>query len=248
VDEVTFDGHDAASLASRLGLPRCLLHERVASTMDAAHAAASDGAPAGTLVLANAQDAGRGRGGKRWTSPPGGGLWMTLIERPASPRGLEVLSLRIGLHVAEALDALAERPITLKWPNDLQVGGAKLGGILVEARWRDVRVEWVAIGIGVNVRTPEDVEAATGLRVGTSRLDAIAHVVPALRAAARSEGPLTTAELAAFATRDAAAGRRVSQPADGVVRGVSASGELMVETDAGLVACRSGSLVFAENH
>ncbi|MDQ8154660.1 MAG: biotin--[acetyl-CoA-carboxylase] ligase [Gemmatimonadota bacterium] len=244
---MTFEGLGAAQLAARLSLPQCLVHERVASTMDAAHAAAADGAAAGTLVLANAQDAGRGRGGKRWTSPPGGGLWMTLIERPASPQGLEVLSLRIGLRVAAALDALAEHPISLKWPNDLQVQGAKLGGILVEARWRDLRIEWVAIGIGVNVRSPLGVEAATGLRAGTSRLEAMGCIVPALRAAAHLEGPLTAAELAQFASRDAATGRRIQQPAVGVVRGIGATGELMVETEAGIMACRSGSLVFAEN-
>jgi BirA family biotin operon repressor/biotin-[acetyl-CoA-carboxylase] ligase len=215
--------------------------------MDLAHSAAGRGAPAGTLILANAQQAGRGRGGRRWSSPPGGGLWMTLVERPRTPAGLDVLSLRVGLHLAEALDALAGEDVRLKWPNDLQVAGRKLAGILIEARWRDQRVEWVAIGVGLNVLAPTDLPEATGLRSGVTRLEALERVLPALRAGAAGEGPLAPDELARFARRDAALGRRITAPVPGVVAGVGASGELFVETPAGRTACRAGSLVFAED-
>ncbi|MCX5761254.1 MAG: biotin--[acetyl-CoA-carboxylase] ligase [Gemmatimonadetes bacterium] len=241
-----FDGFDAAGLAAHLALPACELHERVGSTMDVAHAAAERGAPAGTLILADAQDAGRGRGGKRWASLPGRGLWMTLIERPQSPRGLEVLSLRIGLLLADALDPVAGGRVGLKWPNDLFVAGRKLAGTLVEARWRDQRVEWIAIGIGLNVTVPHGVEEAAGMAPGTTRLAALERVMPALRVAAQGEGPLTDGEVERFMARDISIGRRVVQPAVGVVAGISAAGELMVNTGAACVACRSGSLVFAE--
>lgn len=239
-------GLDAAALAERLALPECVLCGRVRSTMDLAHAAAERGASAGTLIVADSQEAGRGRGGKRWESLPGHGLWMTLLERPPSSRGLDVLSLRLGLFLAEALDGFSDERVRLKWPNDLYVGHRKLAGILVEARWRDQRVDWVAIGLGMNVEPPAGMAEAAGLVPGTSRLVVLERIVPVLRAAAAAEGPLTDAELSRYAVRDVASGRRIVLPASGVVVGVSAAGELVVETDAGRVACRSGSLVFAE--
>ena len=242
-----FDGLSQRELAIRLGVPQVVVFGVVPTTMDRAHAAAEAGAPAGTLIIAESQDAGRGRGGKRWNSPAGHGLWMTLLERPRSGRGLDVLSLRLGLYAAEVLDPFATgRPVQLKWPNDLQVAGRKLAGILVEARWRDQRVDWVAIGIGLNVTAPDDHALATGLADGTRRIDVLAAVIPALRRAAAAEGPFTDEELARFGERDVSAGRHISQPAQGVVVGVAASGELLVDTAAGRVACHGGSLVFAE--
>ena len=246
MDDVRLDGHDAAALAERLGVPECALFDRVGSTMDLAHAAAQRGAGAGTLILADSQDAGRGRSGNRWASETGHGLWMTLIERPLTARGLDVLSLRLGLYAAEALDGVSNERVRLKWPNDLYAGAGKLGGILVEARWRDQRVEWVAIGFGLNVVAPGNVASAAGLAPGTARLTVLEQVMPALRAAAAVEGPLTDEELARYAARDFTTGRRIVQPAAGVVVGISAAGELVVDTDAGRVACRTGSLVFEE--
>jgi BirA family biotin operon repressor/biotin-[acetyl-CoA-carboxylase] ligase len=82
--------------------------------MDVAHRLAASGAPAGTLVIANEQTAGRGRGGKSWQSSPETGLWLTLIERPADTSGLDVLSIRVGLAAAESLDRFAPEPIRLK--------------------------------------------------------------------------------------------------------------------------------------
>ena len=222
------------------------MYERVGSTMDLAHDAAARGAPAGTLVLAHAQDAGRGRGGRRWSSPPGDGLWMTLIERPSSASGLDVLSLRVGLYVAEAVEPLAGAPVRLKWPNDLFAADSKLAGVLIEARWRDHRVEWVAIGLGLNVVPPPDVAPAAGLAPGVTRVQALERIIPALRTAAAADGPLTADELARFAARDLSVGRKIREPAVGVVAGIAATGELMVDTDTGPLACRSGSLVFLE--
>src|SRR5204863_4244092 len=134
------------------------------------------------------------RGGKSWQSSPGAGLWLTLIERPAESSGLGVLSLRVGLAAAEALDRFASEPIRLKWPNDLYVDRGKLGGILVEARWREQAVEWVAIGVGLNVKLPDEVDGAAALEQGTARLDVLAELVPAVRLAARSNGPLLIEE------------------------------------------------------
>jgi len=214
--------------------------------MDAAHRSADDGAPAGTLVLADQQSSGRGRGGKIWASAPGAGIWLTLIERPADISGLEVLSLRVGLRAAEALDRFAPEPIRLKWPNDLYLDQGKLGGILVEARWREEAVEWVAIGVGVNVRRPTNVENASSLEVGAERLDVLAELVPALRSAAAATGPLDAAEIEEFNARDIARGRICTGPARGRVAGITARGELLIVLADSVAPFRSGSLVLEE--
>ena len=214
--------------------------------MDVAHSLASEGAAAGTLVIANEQTMGRGRAGKTWQSESGGGLWLTLVEKPADAAGLEVLSLRAGLAAAEALDRFAAEPIRLKWPNDLYVDRGKLAGILVEARWREQSVEWVAIGLGVNVKQPRNVPDAAGLEAGTTRLEVLTELIPALRAAATHEGPLDEAELEEFNARDLARGRTCREPAMGRVAGITAKGELLVAVADTVLRFRSGSLVLEE--
>lgn len=238
-----YDGVTAAVLAKRLGVPRLVLYASVGSTMDVAHGLAEAGTAAGTLVLADEQTAGRGRQGRAWRSAPGRGLWLTLVERPREPRGLDVLSLRVGLALARALDAHAAAPVRIKWPNDLFVGDAKLAGVLVETRWRTGRPDWVAIGIGVNVVPPAEVRAAAGLRPGTRRLDVLEAIVPAARGVAARGGALDEGELREFASRDYARDRRCVEPTRGVVAGVTASGEVAVRTPRGVERFRSGSLV-----
>ena len=229
-----------------LELPRVELLESTTSTLDVAHRLAARGAPAGTLVIANEQTAGRGRGGKSWQSSPGAGLWLTLIERPSDTSGLGVLSLRVGLAAAEALDRFAPEPIRLKWPNDLYIDQGKLGGILVEARWREQAVEWVAIGLGVNVQAPKNVETAAGLEPGTDRLDVLGELVPAVLAAARATGPLEADEMEKFDARDLARGRRCVEPAVGWVAGITPTGELLVALADSVAPFRSGSLVLED--
>lgn len=193
--------------------------------------------------MANQQTAGRGRTGKSWASQPGAGIWLTMIERPTDISGLEVLSLRMGIAAAEALDRFAPEPIRLKWPNDLYIDEGKLGGILVEARWRERSVEWIAIGLGVNVRRPENVERAGFLEPGTDRLDVLSELVPGLRAAAAATGPLEAAELEEFNARDLARGRVCTEPALGRVAGITPRGELLVALADSVAPFRSGSLV-----
>ncbi|MFN2567902.1 MAG: biotin--[acetyl-CoA-carboxylase] ligase [Gemmatimonadaceae bacterium] len=242
----TYDGEPPAALATRLGVPSLSLYARVGSTMDAAHELGAAGAPAGSLALAEAQTAGRGRQGSAWRSAPASGIWLTLLERPEDAAAVRVLSLRVGVAAAAALDPFADAPVQLKWPNDLFVRGRKLAGVLVEARWRGARLDWVAIGLGVNVVPPTGLANAAGLRDSVSRLDVLASLVPAVRAAAAAAGPLDRRELDEFAARDIARGRRCLRPAPGVVAGVTAAGELAVHTPAGIRHYRSGSLVLQE--
>jgi BirA family biotin operon repressor/biotin-[acetyl-CoA-carboxylase] ligase len=213
--------------------------------MDVAHALAEDGAPAGTLVLASAQASGRGRSGKAWASEPEAGLWCTLIERPEDTRALDVLALRVGLQLAVALEPSVDAPVRLKWPNDLFVGDRKLGGILIEVRWREAKPEWVAIGVGINRTAPASYPEVAHVRTGITRDALLAQVVPALRRAAAAHGPLGVEDCAAWAARDLAVGRRVTSPADGIVHGITPQGAVLIETAHGAIACQSGSLLFA---
>lgn len=246
-DVAAYDGRDAATLAALLDLPRVVVFEEVGSTLDVAHAEGERGDPAGTLVIADAQTAGRGRMGRSWRSDPGAGIWLTLLERPTSTESLGVLALRLALAVAPALDPFAGASTLLKWPNDVYVGERKLAGVLVEARWRGPRLDWVAIGVGINVRPPAGF-AGAGLAPGTQRIDVLATVVPALRSAARATGPLTDDELARYARRDLARGRACTEPASGVVAGIRADGALLIDAPTGQVACHAGSLALAPTH
>lgn len=242
-----YEGVAAGVLAARWRRPLVIAMPRTTSTMDVAHELAADGAPAGSVVVADEQTAGRGRGGKRWTSAPGQGVWVTTIERPRDAEALAVLSLRIGLSAARALEPMAARPIGIKWPNDLLVEGAKLAGILVEARWREGAPEWIAIGIGVNVRSAPGAGSAA-LAEGASRLAVLDALLPAIASAAIASGPLSAAELGAIEARDVARSRLVGSPASGRVEGISTAGELLVRgDDGGLQRCRSGSLIFRED-
>jgi len=238
-------------LSDKLAATHVVRLEEVGSTLDVAHRLAAAGAEPGTLIVADAQTAGRGRMGRSWRSERGAGIWLTLVERPRDPSGLEVLSLRVGLALAPALDQFAADRVCLKWPNDLYLGGRKLGGILIEARWREQSLEWLAIGVGINLRPPADEPNAVGLPEGgaASRDVVLEEIVPRIRAAAARGGPLDRDELAAFAARDIAMGRRCVEPVLGIVRGISASGALQVEVALSsgngttLTEVRAGSLV-----
>lgn len=242
----SYDGVEEETLAERLGVPRVRSFAVVESTQDEAHRLAGEGAPSGTVVIADAQRSGRGRGGRRWASASGAGIWFSFIERPEDARALDVLSLRLGLAAASALEPFATGAVRLKWPNDLVVDAEKLAGVLVEARWRDGAPEWVTIGIGVNTARPDGDLRAAALRPGVGRVTVLATLIPALRGAAARTGWLSDDELRAFAERDLARGRWCSAPAAGQVVGIDADGSLVVRTAEGITRCRGGSLILDE--
>jgi BirA family biotin operon repressor/biotin-[acetyl-CoA-carboxylase] ligase len=235
-----YDGREAALLARTIGVPCVEVYDEVGSTLDVAHALGAARAAAGTLILAEVQTAGRGRLGRSWRSQRGRGIWLTLLERPLAA-ALDVLPLRIGIRAARVLDAYADGRVGLKWPNDLYLGARKLGGVLAEARWRDGRLEWLAVGLGINVSPPTGI-AAAALRAGSSRAEVLERLVPELRVAVATIGDLTDLELAEFGARDVALGRSCVEPAAGIVRGIDRRGALLVETDGGERAFRAGSL------
>lgn len=212
----------------------------VPSTMELAHEAAAAGAPHGTAFVAARQQSGRGSRGRAWVSERGG-LWCSIVARPPRADAFAALSLRVGLAVAEALEAsLPSLPaLQLKWPNDLLAEGRKLGGILCEASWSGADCRWVVVGLGINVRNP----LPTALAGQVARCDEWAAeadvelLVPVVLAAvtrvAANAGPLDDRELAAFLRRDALAGRRVREPVHGVASGVAPDGSLLVRDPAG---------------
>ena len=243
----TWDGITAEELERALHLPRLELRAEVESTQDVAHALAEQGAPEGTLVLADSQRAGRGRMGRNWASEPGAGVWCTMIARPADLRALDVLSIRLGLGIAEALDAFAHgKTLRVKWPNDLLLDDRKLGGILIEARWSGATLSWVAIGMGINVRVPA-VAQATGLGASVPRRHVLEAVVGAAKAATSAGGWLTEDELRRYRSRDALVGRAIAEPGRGRVTGIAESGALLVETDSGVQEYRAGTIKYAED-
>ena len=151
-DEQSWDGHSAADLSERWDAPQVAALAEVSSTNDEAVRLAEEGAPAGTIVVAREQTAGRGRGGRKWSSPPGAGVYLSMVLRPETlePAPVSVLA---GLGIARALDgAFPGLEPRIKWPNDLYAGGLKFGGVLSEAAWADGRPRHLVVGVGVNVR------------------------------------------------------------------------------------------------
>ena len=140
--------------------------QSVGSTMEVAHELAAEGAPEGTLVFASRQEQGRGRWGRAWESPEGG-VYLSLIVRPSRPVDqIPQLSLVAGLAMAETILQTTHLFASIRWPNDLLLGGKKVAGILAEGRSPKAEGQntglrppasglrpAVVIGIGINVST-----------------------------------------------------------------------------------------------
>jgi len=122
------------------------------STNSRAAEAAERGAPHGTIVCADAQTGGRGRFDRRWESPPGVNLYVSILLRPAvDPQHAPQLTLVTAVALAKAVEEAANVPAFLKWPNDLYLAGKKAAGILAEMSADADRLRHVVIGVGLNV-------------------------------------------------------------------------------------------------
>lgn len=219
-------------------------HESIDSTMRRAAELAAEGAPHGTIVAAAKQTAGQGRLGRAWHSPEGG-LWFTVILRiELPPAQIPVVTLALGVAVADALQLFAGLPCDLRWPNDvLTHDGKKLCGILTQLQGGAILA-----GVGVNVNQPEfpeDLrETATSLKIETGAeydpnflLRAIAGSIDSTCRTLTTSG--TTAILRLFgAASSYVSGRRVTVdlpqgPVTGTTAGFNEDGYLMLETDTG---------------
>lgn len=248
---------DAARLGCFTGRIRYI--PTVSSTSDVAAALAADGAPDGTTVVAGAQTAGRGRHGRTWSSPPGAGLYASVILRP--PRHVPLLTLMAGVALAEAVRGCTSLPIQLKWPNDLVIAGPgiadasahrKIGGILAEASGPPESSAHVIVGFGINLGEadwPADVAArATSLeaelasRVGIQgrNVDLATLLVESLAALARWRDTLMAGRTDAILTRwrelsPSCDGAQVEVhgadgPRGGITAGIDETGALRVRT------------------
>jgi BirA family biotin operon repressor/biotin-[acetyl-CoA-carboxylase] ligase len=143
---------------------RLQIHEVLPSTSDLCRTLAAAGEPEGLAVLARRQTQGRGSRGRDWESPAGN-LHLSVLLRPDEPAGQAAQwSLLAGVALAEAIAELLPHSaeLELKWPNDLLLGNAKLAGILVDSAARpDGMLDWLAIGIGVNLANAPDVPGRT---------------------------------------------------------------------------------------
>ena len=244
----TYDGIASDTLRADAGAADLFVLDECVSTMDIAHARAADGALHGLVVVAEEQRAGRGRSGKTWVSARGRGVWTSILLRPAVAATPGVLSLRIGLELAERLERRSGKRLTLKWPNDVFHAGSKLAGILIEARWRGAVLEWIVVGVGVNILAAEtDVMTSTGLGVECTRAAVLVDVVRAVLAATGRTGELDADEMARYAARDHARGRVVTAPHAGVVQGITSGGGVVIRTAGGDEVIVAGSLVFRDD-
>ena len=226
--------------------------EETGSTNIDAKRYAEEGEPHGTTVIAEKQNAGRGRRGKYWESPPGSAIYMTIMLKPDfAPDKASMLTLVMALSVAEAITEATGLQAGIKWPNDVVVNKKKVCGILTELNVETDYIRHVVIGVGINVNNgapeefPEEIrETATSLRIeaGTpfSRAELLERVLE--RFEKNYDTFVTTLDLRLLIE---AYGRyllnlnmevNVLDPKGsytGVARGISTTGELLVEKEDG---------------
>ncbi len=217
-----------------IGLPMVRLGE-VGSTNEVARLFADAGVPEGAVIVSDTQTRGRGRLGRPWASPHGG-LWCSVLLRPAGPPEPGRLSLAVGVAAAEAIEAVAPVRVGLKWPNDAMIGERKVCGILSESAG-----DAVVVGIGINANVPvetmpPDVAAsATSLHLAVGRTIGLSVLLEALldrlahwygRWAAGDDAVLET-----WTRRDVTRGTRVTvgrpgAAVEGIADGIDADGAL----------------------
>jgi BirA family biotin operon repressor/biotin-[acetyl-CoA-carboxylase] ligase len=254
VARLTIDDIPTTALARRWGVPQCGVFRTLGSSLDAIHDLGAQGAPSGTVVVVEEQTAGRGRDGRTWHSPAGG-VWLGMLLRPPPPLPVPgVLSLRVGLVLADIVEAvLGIRPTALsgpraglKWPNDVLVDDRKVAGILCESRWQGDALQWLGVGIGINVANDIPAELAnravslSELRPSVRRIDVLDQLVPALIRLTAHGARLTEFECAAFARRDWLRGRQIRTPLAGRAAGIRPDGALLVDTGAGTTMVQGG--------
>jgi BirA family biotin operon repressor/biotin-[acetyl-CoA-carboxylase] ligase len=247
-----------AGLATQFVGQNVVCLAEVGSTNDTARLLAQEQAPEGSLVVADYQTQGRGRLARRWQAPAGSSLLLSLVFRPPlAPSQVQRLVMVCSLAVADAVEAETGLAVDLKWPNDLLIDGAKAGGILVEMASTGERVEFVIVGIGLNVNLdpaelPQDLlMPATSLSQKAGRQIVRASLLRALlqkierRYVAMLEGTQPQDE---WAGRLVTLGRPVSVSGpgsvlEGVAEGVDADGALLVRrADGGLERVLAGDV------
>jgi BirA family biotin operon repressor/biotin-[acetyl-CoA-carboxylase] ligase len=233
---------------------------KIGSTNTEAMQSAAEGAPEGSVFLAEQQLAGRGRGAHTWHSARSTGIYCSVILRPAMPPSdVLIFSLAAGLAVRAAVAEIAPQlEPDLKWPNDLLLGGTKFCGILTEMNAEATQVRHVVVGIGINVnqaKFPAELrQIATSLRIVTgtewSRVELCGALLKSLdreyRVLANDAGArqsiLQRFEQSSSSVRGRKVGVEENPDLDGITEGLDARGFLQVRTAGGLRTVLSGTV------
>ncbi len=239
---------------------RVLWHAETGSTNADAAALADRGAREGTVVLADRQTAGRGRLGRSWSSPPGAGIYASVLLRP-DPMVARLLSIAAGVAIAEGIERVSGLAPTLKWPNDIYLAGGeahpsrKVAGILAEGGVSGGQT-WVVLGFGINVlpaALPVHLTRATSLEAELGRIvdrgELLAECLArlAMRYRNLNEGNAAVVLDAWRARAASTIGRRVEwddggTALNGLVAGIDDEGGLVVKTAAGKTRIVSGEV------
>jgi BirA family biotin operon repressor/biotin-[acetyl-CoA-carboxylase] ligase len=238
---------------------------KIGSTNSEAMRSAAEGAPEGSVFLAEEQLAGRGRGAHTWHSARSTGIYCSVILRPAMPPSdALMLSLAAGLAVRAAVAEITPQlPVDLKWPNDLMLGAKKFCGILTEMNSEATRVRHLVVGVGINVnqvKFPAELrDIATSLRIETgtewSRVELLAALLKSLDREYRSLGEDAEARDAILRrfeeSSSSVRGRKVSIEENdglaGVTEGLDERGFLRIRTAEGLRTVVSGTVRIISN-
>ena len=223
------------------------LLDETTSTNDVAKRAAKNGAPHGATFVADSQTAGRGRQGRAWLSARGESILMSTIARvTCAPMRLPPLSLVVGLAVADAIAPDVSVAPQIKWPNDVWLDGKKAAGVLVEASVAGNNVEWLVLGVGINVHTrtfPAEIEPfSTSVALHATRPPDRAAILARLLAALdRDLAPAASHGLrfvhARLRERDALFGKHVrGEAGEGIADGIDLEGRLRVRKSDGSIA------------
>lgn len=258
-------GRGSDAWARELGIPMLELHRSLTSTNGRLRVLAQQGAPPFSTVVADEQTSGRGREGRRWHSPRGGGLWFSVLLSLGSGGTVGVLPLAVGVAVAIAIERWSRGGVGLKWPNDLMIGHRKVGGVLCESAGDSAVVisdstehptRLVAVGIGINLRRqisglPEDLMGSAGFMEESAgqavpEPELAREIIAQLRRWAQPlPGSLAGGLRSEWESRDHLQGRRVRLDTGLVGRavGVSSEGALQVTaSDGSTIPVRAGSV------
>lgn len=212
--------------------------EVVESTNDIARGHVSD-TENPTIIAAHQQTSGRGRLNRDWMGPPGG-IYCSLLSYPRlSPMDAPLVTMVAAVAVARALESQHMSP-TIKWPNDVQVDGEKVAGILTEMQGEADRISWVIVGIGINANVEQDTlpSGATSIRSVLGHDCHRAEMIQSIVASFEELIESPTAALDAWRVRTDTLGRRVrietaAETIIGEAIDIELPGSLIVETDTG---------------
>jgi len=240
----------------RFGLP-LFSYGRLGSTNEAAARLAQAEAPEGALVTAEEQLRGRGRQGRTWHSPPGVGIWMSLVLRPRiDPDKCTGIPLLGALAIAHGIERVTGARPELKWPNDVYLDGRKVAGVLGESAVEGTRVRFAVLGMGINVNLPAtslppELSATAGsLAMATGRTwDRVAVLAAILLGLEERYDAYVTSGFSAIREEFLSSSHLVGRPVEvifphgsvsGTVLDMAGNGELVLATDGGTSQVRVG--------